>query len=258
MKKLFALIPLLLLIPVSSIAERDMGLFGKNYLAFQGVNSQDEMGKDTMDKFLRFQTSVVYPMITYGDHIKFDVFSEMEGTIGLFEESQPVRNIDYAPGASLHWNPNETLTELRTGWLHGSNGESGDSSRSWDRGTLTATLEGDMGRFHIIAKPSIWYAFQVSNGNPDIATTEQFGLLVDDLGGSLVLSVSYSEPDGPPTIILTGEVMNHMGEISAMWNFNPNWRDYFFYASARGGIGDILKEIDEYSQSFNVGLSFMP
>lgn len=141
--------------------------YKSNYLLPVTYDSESAADrKHTETKFqLSLQKEVAYDLLGLGEsyHLAYTQRSWWQ----IFKDSSPFRETNYEPEAFITFPYKEFdsfLKAFKVGYLHQSNGQDGENSRSWDRVYSNAYFQ--IGG--VFVSPRVWYKLGSSNDNPDI------------------------------------------------------------------------------------------
>jgi len=141
------------------------------YIGYAGDFTHKNDRKHQEVKFqLSFQKPIWRDMLGYGDTLS--IAYTQTSWWQVLEDSLPFRETSYQP--EIFWTlpiHDDTMKNLKIGYLHESNGKGGDESRSWNR--VYASTDLEFGNLKIT--PRIWHSFVFDDGNDDIRQYMGYG-----------------------------------------------------------------------------------
>lgn len=231
---------------------------GHNLVGYQETKNSDDDGA-------RWRISLQRDLVNYEPlHLHLRMGYTQEAVMLVEEQSAPIDKQRFEPQFTAYWQPDGLgpITEVDIGYLHSSNGLD-VGSRSWDRlrGGFDADWDfGVAGRdtsmFHVHLNVTVWWAFAVSDDNPDIATTDVLGMFADDWGGYADLDITFVPPnasDDRPTLLLSVHVEAAGGSLLLAWRRN-SWQNYWTYLEGFTGLNNMLADYDQYAAQLRGGI----
>lgn len=170
----------------------------------------------------------------------------------IYSDSSPFRETNYQPEiymlAPYFNHENSALKAYKLGFLHESNGQHGDESRSWNR----LYLEGYFQFENFFAIPRVWYRIPEKSSDDDNRDIEDY------LGyGDLDLIYAYGEHTFK--LLLRNNLKfneDNKGFAQASWLFPfPGSKDTFGYIQLSSGYGDSLIDYDHEINRIGFGIS---
>lgn len=148
--------------------------YKSNYLLPITYDTKDTLDrKNAESKFqLSLQKEVAYNLLGLKESYTFAYTQRSWWQI--FKESSPFRETNYEPEAFViipYKEHNSYLKAIKLGYLHQSNGQDGEKSRSWDRVYSSAYFQ--IGGLFV--SPRVWYNFGDASDNSDIESYLGYG-----------------------------------------------------------------------------------
>ncbi|CZE45915.1 phospholipase A [Campylobacter geochelonis] len=229
---------------------QDDRYFGvKSYEPIYLAWAYDFNGKKDRDlKELKFQISFEKPLFT--DLIGLDETLSFAYTQTswwqIYEESAPFRTTNYRPELFLTI-PTElgAMQYTRVGFMHQSNGEGAQDSRSWNRAYLQTNFK--FGNFELT--PRVWYAFAFDSTNEDIHNYLGYG----------DLRASYKYGNQKFSAIWRNNLhfdSSNRGAFGLDWSFPLFNSGLFGYVQYFSGYGESLADYDKSVDKIAVGVAF--
>ena len=170
----------------------------------------------------------------------------------IYANSAPFRETNYQPEIFMviphPSEENSTIKGYKVGFIHESNGQGGNKSRSWNRLYLETYLQ--LGNLFIT--PQVWYRIpekDEDDNNPDI----------DDYLGYGDLKFFYAYKDHTFNLLLRNNLKfndENKGFAELNWTFPfPNTKDTFGFVQVSNGYGDSLIDYDQEISRFSFGIS---
>jgi phospholipase A1 len=166
--------------------------------------------------------------------------------------SEPFRETNHEPEAWMQfrndweiWGFTNSVNSL--GWVHQSNGRSGEQSRSWDR--LYASILFERGSWAFVLKPWVWVSKdKAKSDNPDI----------DDYMGHGEFRLAYGRKGHVFSTMLRNQLESGFdrGAVELSWSFPvfnyPYLKGYvqYFY-----GYGESLIDYNQKVNRLGIGIS---
>lgn len=168
------------------------------------------------------------------------------------ENSEPFRETNHEPEAWAQfrndwkiWGFTNSVNSV--GWVHQSNGRSGELSRSWDR--LYANIVFERGSWAFVLKPWIWVSYdKAKSDNPDI----------DDYMGHGEFRLAYGRKGHVFSTMLRNQLESGFdrGAVELSWSFPvfnyPYLKGYVQYFH---GYGESLIDYDQKVNRLGIGIS---
>lgn len=153
------------------------------------VTTSDQLPDSSNQMGLRFQTSFAIELpqgplsgIPGVDAGVLKVAYTVTTDLDALAESSPVWNIDHSPEVFWEWiDPAGRLQTMRIGWLHLSNGQSGELSRSVDRLEVEAKV-AIIGGLSAYVRP--WYTIATGENTHGFPEVANFNIRGNDLFGA--------------------------------------------------------------------------
>ena len=221
----------------------------------ESVYGEDDVNVDNTE--VQFQLSVKIPLAADLFQHRIDLFTgyTMRSFWQLYdsENSSPFRETNHEPEFWVQARPQWEFLGIKNtlnilGINHMSNGQAGDSSRSWNRVYAAFTL--GRGNFALLVRP--WLRIQEGAGdddNPDI--TDYYG------HGDLWLAYKHEEHTFSLMTRNNIESGFSQGAVELGWSFPifnyPFLKGYIQYFS---GYGESLIDYDRYVNRLGIGLQF--
>jgi phospholipase A1/A2 len=147
---------------------------------------------------------------------------------------------------------------VRFGLEHESNGQGGDTSRSWNRIFASArfyVLWGSTSAIYLTLQPKVWVPF-VSSDNPDLVSYVGYGELITQLGWHDLLDHGRWQ-DLELGLLLRKGTADWKGTVQLSLSYRPPWRytSFSFYAQAFFGYDETLLHYNERTSEFRVGIA---
>ncbi|MCK9161953.1 MAG: phospholipase A [Arcobacteraceae bacterium] len=241
-------------------SEFDLYAYKTNYFApISYTNKKEEDRKKIETKFqISIRKPIAYNILGFNESI--ELAYTQTSWWQIYEKSSPFRENNYNPeifALFLNKNSNSTLKAAKIGFIHSSNGEKGELSRSWNRVYLQGTY-----RFaDLFIQPTIWYRI------PEKSKQDEYDPYGDDnpdilkYYGHGELSFIYPYKKN----IFTLNVRNNFrksnkGFMELTWTYpldnNSRFSKYFGYVSLSSGYGDGLTEYKENIKRATIGIAF--
>jgi len=152
-----------------------------------------------------------------------------------------------------------TFLWVRLGGEHESNGQGGDTSRSWNRLFVSARfviLWGSNSAFYLTLQPKLWWPF-VSSDNPDLIDYVGYGELVSQIGWHYLFQ-SGRWQDLTLGVLLRKGTVGSYGTVQLTLNYRPPWMftSFSFYAQAFFGYDETLLHYNQRTSVFRFGIAF--
>jgi len=152
-----------------------------------------------------------------------------------------------------------TFLWVRLGGEHESNGQGGDTSRSWNRLFVSARfviLCGSNSAFYLTLQPKLWWPF-VSSDNPDLIDYVGYGELVSQIGWHYLFQ-SGRWQDLTLGVLLRKGTVGSYGTVQLTLNYRPPWMftSFSFYAQAFFGYDETLLHYNQRTSVFRFGIAF--
>ena len=226
--------------------------YQENYLL--PLSYDNKKRADRKQTEVKFQISVKKPILTN--------FFKMNETINfgytqtswwqLYDDSSPFRETNYRPEVFVELPYGErdktTLKGFKFGFLHESNGQGGDKSRSWNRLYLTSYFQAG----NLFIAPRVWYKLPEHENEDDNADIQKY------LGyGDLTLLFPYR--DQTFKLLLRNNLRmsdDNKGFAQFDWTF-PFFgsKNSFGYVQLSNGYGDSLIDYNKEISRFSIGIS---
>ncbi len=230
----------------------DIYPYKENYFLPISYDMKERDGKEQAEA--KFQISVKKPII-------HDLFN-LDETINfgytqtswwqIYKESSPFRETNYKPEIFIdipYGKKDKTaLKWLKFGFIHESNGQSGDKSRSWNRIYFTSSFQAQ----NLFIFPTVWYRISESkeeDDNPDILKYLGYGNL----------TFIYPYKSNTFKLLLRNNLRfnnDNKGYAQFDWTFPFfNFKNAFGYFQLSSGYGDSLIDYDKEINRISFGIS---
>jgi phospholipase A1 len=166
------------------------------------------------------------------------------------KHSSPFRETNYMPEIYVslpHKSKNSVFKNYKFGFLHESNGQSEENSRSWNRLYMEIVLQYK----GIFINPRIWYRMYESakdDDNKDIL--EYMGY------GDLTLAYPYKNQLLKLLIRNNFDFINNKGAIQFDWTFPLSKSGVFGYIQYFDGYGESLIDYNRKTRRIGIGFAF--
>ena len=226
----------------------------KDYLVYQ----DEEGDAPAQQTEIKYQISFKVPL--FRDLGNFPISGYMAYTQVSFWQaynsdfSSPFRETNYEPEAFLVWQPSDQLGLIGSDWTlkltqlglaHQSNGQTEDTSRSWNRLNGKLVFE----HHNLFITTTAWHRFEEDiedDNNPDLLNYYGHG----------EIALAYIINDNVFTITSRNNLESDFsqGSVSASWSF-PIVGDLKGYIQAFSGYGNSLIEYNVYTNTIGIGIS---
>jgi phospholipase A1 len=147
----------------------------------------------------------------------------------------------------------------RFGFEHESNGQGGDTSRSWNRMFASArffVVWGAYDAVYLSLQPKAWWPFSLSD-NPNITDYVGYGELTTQLGWHDLRPNGRWQDLNLGMLLRKGTVGSY-GTVQLTLSYRPPWRytSFSFYTQAFFGYDETLLHYDQRTSVFRFGISF--
>lgn len=228
----------------------DLHTYKENYFMPFSYVKQSLQGRESTEA--KFQISIKKPIAEniLGLNETINFAYTQTSWWQLYSDSAPFRETNYKPEvfvlAPYESEEDSAFKAYKFGFLHESNGQASELSRSWNRLYLSAYFQlGDL-----FLSPRIWYRLsedEENDNNPDIQ---------DYLGyGDLNLLYIY-EKHTFKLLLRNNLKKDNKGFAELNWMFPLfNSNNTFAYVQVSNGYGDSLIDYDENISRFSFGIS---
>ena len=219
-----------------------------NYISYNFLE-RDGVPAETQT---RFETGMALELLN-GDYFWDQATLRGEYTLvgtGYLEEDSAPFSTDHQPATYLRRVLNKTAS-VDYGWLHGSNGESGEESRSWNRQFARLNLDYWWGNFRGIGSVTAWEAF-------DVGENSEFLTELRGAGGSNFGFEGEGQVVWKDDVLVSGQFAKNMAFAGIGFNPTPGPNSYFVMVGGMTGKGQNLGENDSPERQLFVGLALAP
>lgn len=247
---------------VGQILSSEFGLYAYNTNYFAPISYQNTQANDRKKNEAKFQISVRKPLsyniLGMGESIEFGYTQTSWWQI--YEKSGPFRETNYSPevfALFLNKDHDSPLKAYKMGFIHTSNGQKGEESRSWNR----LYVQGTYRIGNIFVTPTLWYRIPerakkdpndtYGDDNPDITTYYGFG----------ELEIKYPYKQHIFDLKLRNNFReNNKNYVDFTWTFpfytKSRLSKYFGYVNISSGYGDNLIDYQRYINRITLGVAF--
>jgi phospholipase A1 len=239
--------------PARAAADVRIDTYRSNYLSV----STADITRERQDSRLKLQTSIRSELVQVA-RVSFWMSYTLLAFWDIFDESRPFREYDHNPEGFFAWHRDlpHPLSEVRTGWMHQSNGEvEGPENRSWDRAFVEPVLvwgglrEKGMPFDELAVQPRFWWVFDDAEENRGIHDVAN---LSGRFGGNLVAIL-----DQRPVARYVLEIGRSYRLVEFHMNTLPLTNNYSTFIQIFNGKGESLVDFSRDTTSLSVGIALL-
>lgn len=232
-------------------ASFDIYAYKENYFFPISYGTKTKDGKNTTET--KFQLSIKKPIVYdfFGLNETFYFGYTQTSWWQLYEHSSPFRETNYKPEVFVtipYGKKDKTsLKGFKAGFLHESNGQDEEKSRSWNRVYLESYFQLE----NLFVIPKVWYRIKEDKKDDDNHD-------IEDYLGYGDLSLIYPYKDNTFKLLLRNnlKINDNKGYAQFDWTFPfLNSKHTFAHIQLSSGYGESLIDYDKDITRINFGIS---